>query len=199
MADGHCCKGAISSWQHPSCAMGCAIARHTSTVSECESACHAHDNVCKWSIAGMEMNNCEVCPDGCDAQDGVVECLEGCRHSFNGAWLFELDGNGKLFVNAERFLPNDRSSREGALAWDACGEVSTFDNGHTIWMPNEGSRIGAVAATGDWALRWSDICGRSENVVELVSSVSFKAEDGLQRAAGLTYLEVDDSMARIHV
>lgn len=36
--EGHCCSGRISSYQHPSCAMGCAIARHTSNLEECQSA-----------------------------------------------------------------------------------------------------------------------------------------------------------------
>jgi len=199
VADGHCCTGAISSWQHPSCAMGCTIARHTSTVSECESTCHAHDSVCEWSIAGVEMNNCEKCPNGCDAQDGVDECLEGCRHSFDGAWLFELDGPGKLFVPAERFRANYHSSRDGALAWDVCSEAEHFDNGRPIWMPHKGSMIGAATATGSWTLRWSDTCGHSENVVEIVTSDSFAAEHGPQQARGLAYLEVEDSVGRFYV
>lgn len=179
--------------------MGCTIARHTSSVSECESTCHAHDGVCLWSIASINMNNCDKCAEGCDAQDGVGECLEGCRHSFDGAWLFELDVPGKLFVPSERFKANYHSSREGALAWDVCGEADTFDNGHPVWMPNKGSMIGAAAATGNWTLRWSDTCGRSENVVEIVTSGSFAAVHGSQQARGLAYLEVEDSAPQMYV
>eukprot|EP01065_Artemidia_motanka_P031351 TRINITY_DN3767_c0_g1_i1.p1 TRINITY_DN3767_c0_g1~~TRINITY_DN3767_c0_g1_i1.p1 ORF type:complete len:769 (+),score=237.69 TRINITY_DN3767_c0_g1_i1:78-2384(+) len=86
LSAGHCCNGTISSYNHPSCAMGCFIAKHTSSVTECESQCRQNDNKCSWSIAGTAMNNCEVCPkvDGrdCSAEDGVSECLFGCQHGF---------------------------------------------------------------------------------------------------------------------
>lgn len=83
---GHCCKGSTSSYQHPSCAMGCTIARHTSSLDECQQACHDNDKKCSWSIAGVEMNNCADCPKGCDASDGVAECLYGCSHGAS-TWI----------------------------------------------------------------------------------------------------------------
>lgn len=199
-AAGHCCAGAVSSWQHPSCAMGCTIAKHTESVSDCEGVCHANDNTCGWSIAGIDMNNCLHCPSGCDASAGVDECIEGCRNSFNGAWLFEADGPGKLFLSEERFAPNEFSSREGALAWDACsGGDATFDNGNPIWIVGKGSKVGAVSATGSWALRWSSSCGRSTNFVEIITSDLVEGVDGRTPAEGLVYLEVEDSVSRMYI
>merc|ERR1712232_99136 len=80
VSDGHCCVGAISSYQHPSCAMGCTIAKYTSSLADCQKKCHEVDNKCDWSIGNVTMNNCDSCPTGCDASDGVYECLFGCTH-----------------------------------------------------------------------------------------------------------------------
>merc|ERR1712146_197917 len=77
---GHCCTGSISSYKHPSCAMGCEIARNTASLAECQQKCRDNDNKCTWSIGGIDMNNCQDCPSGCDASDGVSECLYGCSH-----------------------------------------------------------------------------------------------------------------------
>lgn len=85
-AQGHCCSGRISSYQHPSCAMGCLAAAHTSSVDECQQACRNGDQKCEWSIAGIDMNNCQDCPSGCDASDGVEECFSGCALGY-GALL----------------------------------------------------------------------------------------------------------------
>merc|ERR1712070_1176954 len=82
-AAGHCCMGSVSSYQHPSCAMGCAIAKHTSSLEQCQQTCQANDNTCMWTIAGIEMSNCEDCPAGCGASDGVAECLVGCAHAIS--------------------------------------------------------------------------------------------------------------------
>merc|ERR1712176_1617407 len=48
---GHCCTGTVSSFQHPSCAMGCTIAKHPESLMECQQKCHGADNTCSWSIA----------------------------------------------------------------------------------------------------------------------------------------------------
>jgi len=81
LSDGHCCSGTVSSYNHPSCAMGCTIAKHTSSLAECQQTCRDNDNTCSWTIAGIEMNNCANCPSGCDASDGIAECLFGCLHA----------------------------------------------------------------------------------------------------------------------
>lgn len=77
---GHCCVGAVSSYNHPSCAMGCFIAKNTKSVEECKSTCLANDKTCTWKIGGQTMSNCQSCPSGCSAAGGVDECLFGCEH-----------------------------------------------------------------------------------------------------------------------
>jgi hypothetical protein len=86
---GHCCEGSqVSSFQHPSCVMGCAFGQSnlgSSNLSSCEEMCHEVDNLCDWTFsrANLSGNNCGDCvPRGCDASDGVQECLEGCRYAF---------------------------------------------------------------------------------------------------------------------
>jgi len=76
---GHCCTGATSSAQHPSCAMGCQAARHTGSVSECKATCHTNDNTCKkWNLGGITQYNCGECSGGCGLAE-VQECLDGCE------------------------------------------------------------------------------------------------------------------------
>jgi hypothetical protein len=82
-AAGHCCEGAVSSYNHPSCAMGCAmVAAGAKSVAECKAACVGGDNTCAWHAYGIDFNNCENCPKGCDASDGVSECELGCELAF---------------------------------------------------------------------------------------------------------------------
>ena len=77
-----------SSYNHPSCAMGCAFGKVTSSVLACKSACHTADNKCTWTLKNLSGNNCVNCPHGCDASDGVQECLQGCEFAHG-----EYDGN----------------------------------------------------------------------------------------------------------
>merc|ERR1712087_459057 len=65
--------------------MGCTIAMHTRSLAECQQNCRVADNKCTWIIAGIVMRNCMSCPSGCDASDGVHECLFGCEHGFSMA------------------------------------------------------------------------------------------------------------------
>jgi len=83
----HCCVGTVSSYQHPSCAQGCIIARNTASLQECKDTCTANDGTCSWSIGGMDMSNCDSCPDGCDASAGVAECYYGCEHGDSQSWM----------------------------------------------------------------------------------------------------------------
>jgi hypothetical protein len=93
-ANGHCCVGSTSSYQHPSCAMGCLIARAgASDVGACEDACRAADGRCSATFRNESFNMCESCPAGCDASDGVGECLEGCRLAFGvgpNIWVAQM-------------------------------------------------------------------------------------------------------------
>lgn len=82
IAAGHCCTGLESSWQHPSCAMGCALGRESATIDACVAECHAADNKCAWTISNLTGNNCGSCASGCSAADGVGECVLGCELAF---------------------------------------------------------------------------------------------------------------------
>eukprot|EP00658_Telonema_sp_P-2_P085306 TRINITY_DN9700_c0_g1_i1.p1 TRINITY_DN9700_c0_g1~~TRINITY_DN9700_c0_g1_i1.p1 ORF type:complete len:811 (+),score=166.33 TRINITY_DN9700_c0_g1_i1:197-2629(+) len=79
---GHCCTGLVSSYNHPSCAMGCALAEQTAKVEQCIAHCHQVDNRCSWKIGNLSGNNCGSCGKGCDASDGVGECVTGCQLAF---------------------------------------------------------------------------------------------------------------------
>jgi len=89
---GHYCVGATSSFQHPSCAMGCTISQHTESVNECQATCRKNDNTCNWKIAGIPQNNCGSCPKGNPL--GVQECLDGCKFGFGSSLSFRDNWNG---------------------------------------------------------------------------------------------------------
>ena len=80
-AAGHCCTGATSSDQHPSCAMGCKVSQLTGSVSECKVTCNKNDNTCNWNLGGIPQNNCGTCPGGCGFPK-VQDCLDGCEFGF---------------------------------------------------------------------------------------------------------------------
>ena len=103
--EGHCCTGTTSSYQHPSCAMGCLIsAAGATTLDECVSSCHAADNKCESTFHDLKLNMCGSCPTGCDASDGVGECLEGCRIAFGvggpNIWVTTVDWEEQGGVDA---------------------------------------------------------------------------------------------------
>lgn len=79
---GHCCTGDVSSFQHPSCAMGCSVSKHVGSLSECRTQCLDNDNTCSPWGPDNSFNNCGNCPSGCDASGGVLECLAGCQFGF---------------------------------------------------------------------------------------------------------------------
>ena len=84
---GHCCADpGVSSYQHPSCIMGCALAKEPrATIDTCVTACHSIDNTCDWARpSGLSGNNCGSCKAGCDASDGVQECVLGCNIALGG-------------------------------------------------------------------------------------------------------------------
>ena len=89
---GHCCVGLRSGCQHPSCAMGCAIAQTSQAVSECEAACDEADNKCSHTHKGVQLNMCHECPPKCGtavhngkcggAEGGTDGCKLGCQIAF---------------------------------------------------------------------------------------------------------------------
>jgi len=81
-AAGHCCVGATSGWQHPSCAQGCIVAQHTASLAACEAACDAADGKCNWKIDSIQMTNCQSCPSTCCNAVVADECRQGCGFAF---------------------------------------------------------------------------------------------------------------------
>ena len=82
-AAGHCCVGDLSSYMQPSCAMGVTIGQGSKTLADCEKTCEAISaaNNCTAMFGNHTFNLCGVCPKGCDAADGVGECLKGCAYA----------------------------------------------------------------------------------------------------------------------
>jgi hypothetical protein len=63
---GHCCVGAGSSCQKPSCAMGCLAAAHTASEAACNASCTAaapKKSVCSWPLpnTNITFNMCGSC------------------------------------------------------------------------------------------------------------------------------------------
>eukprot|EP00937_MAST-01D_sp_MAST-1D-sp2_P006054 g6054.t1 len=93
-AAGHCCVGLSSSFNNPSCAMGCWFANHSDVASQdaCRAVCdQASAANCKFDFENASTNMCESCPTGCDAADGVGECYTGCRLAFGGDNVYVAD------------------------------------------------------------------------------------------------------------
>lgn len=110
-----------------------------------------------------------------------------------GAWLYEKEGSGRLFVPADEFTANDRSGRGGALAWDACSIGAIFDNGNPVWAGDSGSQVAVVIAAGSLTLRGSSTCGLSWDYPDMDVSYAFAADDGV-RYEEFMYLEVDQGL-----
>lgn len=112
----------------------------------------------------------------------------------NSLTIFESGGNGKLTILASEFTANSKSSRGGALAWDACSGAK-FDNGHPIWSDGQGTHIGQFKVNGDWKLRVSDKCGVSFDYPGMSVSREYSKVDGSSSFDGLVYFEeVQDSL-----
>jgi hypothetical protein len=98
---GHCCVGDVSSWLHPSCAMGCEFAKLTTGNAACIAACAKSDGHATFTLGNETFNLAGSCPTGCSAEDGVAECYEGCKIA-NGVPLYNTwkaklpDGLGKV-------------------------------------------------------------------------------------------------------
>ena len=110
----------------------------------------------------------------------------------DGAWLYELEGTGKLFLPAANFSANRNSNRSGALGWDGCpgaGGAATFDNGHPIWG-GKGPLVGGLRASGALALRWGSGCLFHYNYPSAVVSPPFVAADGMRYGSNFAYLEI---------
>eukprot|EP00041_Stephanoeca_diplocostata_P027514 m.757752 g.757752 ORF g.757752 m.757752 type:complete len:945 (+) comp23189_c0_seq1:37-2871(+) len=79
VAAGHCCVGTVSSFDHPSCEQGCLVGASAGSEAECEQVCHDADKKCDYTYKNLTLQMCDSCPKHCDASDGVIECIEGCK------------------------------------------------------------------------------------------------------------------------
>ena len=87
-AAGHCCVGDVSSYNLPSCAMGCTIAGATASQDACEAECAAIQGnpkkPCDVTFANHTFQMCETCPAGC-ASAAPDECQLGCAFAHGKA------------------------------------------------------------------------------------------------------------------
>ena len=76
-AAGFCCEGHTSSWNSPSCAMGCLFADLDDVTSEelCKAECKKYDKQCNFQINGQQWTNCQQCP----CKGGEAECADPDR------------------------------------------------------------------------------------------------------------------------
>ena len=75
LALGHCCVGLNSSSSMPSCAMGCTIGAHTSTLAECEATCMIAARQCSFRSAAtgnLTLNMCANCYEGAGPNCGAL-------------------------------------------------------------------------------------------------------------------------------
>ena len=173
---GHCCTGDVSSWQTPSCAMGCTIAAALPTVAECMAECDACNRKVSCSFKNHTFNLAGSCPAGCDASDGVSECYEGCKfqdkipldntykthfsaraaHAANagggggGVWGFHVlndDDPWHTMQTLARY-PNKDGSNSGSreLRWASIGPNATWTSAEPVH--DLGDQI-VVNATGE--------------------------------------------------
>ena len=82
-AAGHCCVGATSGYQQPSCAQGCLVGKQTKTLEACDAVCAAAVGKCSWDLPnGTQMTNCQSCPSTCCNPVVANECQQGCSFAF---------------------------------------------------------------------------------------------------------------------
>eukprot|EP01051_Picozoa_sp_SAG22_P012282 SAG22_NODE_1261_length_4977_cov_9.689832_1_plen_255_part_00 len=89
LAAGHCCVGDVSSYQTPSCAMGCTIAAQSASTKSCMAVCDEANRKVTFKWKNHTFNMADSCPTGCSASDGVGECYQGCAFGL-GAPLLDI-------------------------------------------------------------------------------------------------------------
>jgi len=94
-SEGYCSSGSsdsgtTSSAQHPSCVMGCKMAKEFYEMAneweelgrvteDCQAKCRSNDNTCgPFDIAGEEAFNCADNPAGCHEHPTIKDCYDGC-------------------------------------------------------------------------------------------------------------------------
>ena len=106
-----------------------------------------------------------------------------------GAWIYEFNGDGRLFVPAANLTANTNSDRRGARAWDACSSPSlAFDNGHKL-RDGATQTIGGVSASDGLRLRGAGECGKTFSYPDMAVGEPFGESDGIRYEQWL-YLEI---------
>eukprot|EP00039_Didymoeca_costata_P023769 m.8181 g.8181 ORF g.8181 m.8181 type:complete len:1067 (-) comp3851_c0_seq2:220-3420(-) len=151
VALGHCCVGTVSSYLHPSCAMGCQFAELTETLQDCVNTCDTADGHASITVKNETFNMGGSCPTGCSAEDGKAECYLGCKLKHNvplyNIWETDISS---LFTNKTQkvwgvHVLNDED------VWHTVLTKARFPNRDGV---NDGSREGNWANIGDNAT-WS--------------------------------------------
>jgi hypothetical protein len=92
LALGHCCTGLFSASNQPSCAMGCLIARHTTSLHACEEECRkAAAAECTYTSAATGNQTLDMCSNCFDEGQGGDNCgsLFGTNDSTCTVQLYE--------------------------------------------------------------------------------------------------------------
>lgn len=84
---GYTCKAVVnnqngaSTYNHPSCAMGCYMGKNSYTAGDCKTECDKNDNTCYWLFRATQMSNCgsdDNCPGQSRRGSTNAECKIGC-------------------------------------------------------------------------------------------------------------------------
>merc|ERR1740127_241831 len=86
----HCCASPlVSGCESPTCVIGCEIAKHSGSRSECEATCKRAAGQCSFKIAkNVTVEQCSTCTNDpqCNPQvkcEDEKTCEEGCGFAFN--------------------------------------------------------------------------------------------------------------------
>jgi hypothetical protein len=128
----HCCVGLNSTGQTPSCAMGCLLGKHTTTLTECRANCDQAHGQCSWSspaTGGATFNLCASCASGVGGD---------CKSRFaSGMWNnFNASSCGKSFNRGACNITGSTCS------------VQTVED----WAPVRGCEIGDCYQGCAWQL-----------------------------------------------
>ena len=140
--DGHCCSGDVSTWNNPSCAVGCTVgaagaARGDADAADCKATCDAiHAKgypspgtppACSYAWTSTRtFNLCGQCETpagggGCFVPKTVDACYDGCAFAFGApARRARAERAGRVAVD-----PSEAAARPGAM-------VAVEQNGETF-------------------------------------------------------------------
>jgi hypothetical protein len=115
--EGQCCTGLVSSYNLPSCAMGCQIATVVETEKACLDACTKlaakvkvqgkpdANPPCTAEVGGLQLQLCQTCPcpPGTAVCPATARCkgsLEGCKNGCTWAKVGKTPSRPRSWANS---------------------------------------------------------------------------------------------------